>query len=361
MSVTGAASFSGPVSFSTVSASTGIFNNLNVTGVAVFTGPVSMGPLAANYLATQRADVGFEGVNIQGTPGTNSLVLLSGNTILGGDLSVTGTANFGSLNVDSLTIDALTLQTLSANTGVINSLTSTSITTSSVQTTTLSSSTIQATGVNVSSNVNVGGSLNVSGASVFTGPVSMSLLAANYLATQRADVGFEGVNIQGTPGDNSLVLLSGNTILGGDLSVTGTANFGSLNVDSLSIDNLALQTLSANTGVINSLSSTSITTSSLASSSVQTTTLSSSTIQATGVNVTSNVAVGGNLNVVGSAVFTGPVSMSLLAANYLATQRADVGFEGVNIQGTPGDNSLVLLSGNTILGEDLNVTGTANF
>jgi hypothetical protein len=332
---TGATITTASISDLTVSTATHQNGTLLVSGAAVFTGPVDMSLLAANYLATQRADVGFEGVNIQGTPGDNSLVLLSGNTILGGDLSVTGTANLSTAVISNLVTSSVSAPIISASTGLIGALLATgaTITTASVSDLTVSTATHQ------------NGSLLVAGAAVFTGPVDMSLLAANYLATQRADVGFEGVNIQGTPSTNSLVLLSGNTILGGDLSVTGTANLSTAVISNLITSSLSAPTISATTGLIGALVATGAT---ITTVSVSDLTVSTATHQ------------NGSLLVSGASVFTGPVDMSLLAANYLATQRADVGFEGVNIQGTPSTNSLVLLSGNTILGGDLGVTGTVN-
>ena len=317
------------------------------------------------------------------TIGGNSVALL-GNTTINGDISITGNSTIGSNSADLLTINANT--TLNTNTITLGSNLAIDVDTLFID------SLANEVGIgttNPDAKLQVVGTANVSGNVTFSANATVLGLANNNggmnTTTANASVALNvGASLQvnttafrvGTTvnsvitstmiGGNSIAFL-GNTIVSGDLTVTGNTQLGDAATD--------LVTVYANS--ISLISNVSIDAGTLFVDSLNNrvgigTNAPDAPLRVVGAaNVTGNAVIGGTANVTGLATLSGgmntttanvSVALNVGANATLSTTTLDIGNTTVNTvisSSRIGGNSIAFL-GNSVISGTATVTSLAN-
>jgi hypothetical protein len=330
----------------TVAGTTTLNDSLDVNASSDFSGNIVLSDSADFTMKTIPQVIG--GVTV--TPTKFSIDGATGNTIIEGNLGVTGTSTF----TGDMTAGDISANDIAANTvGTISDISvggNLSVTGTSTFT-----GDVGAVNVNISNDLNITGDISVVGTSSFTGDMTAGNIDASTLDT------------------------TGDVSVGGDLSVTGTSSFtGDItagNIDASTLDTTGDVSVGGNTSMTGSLSVT--------STSSFTGDMTAGNIDASTLDTTGDVGVGGDLSVTGTSSFTGDITAGNIDASTLDTT-GDVSVGGnTSITGTlavtstssfTGDMTAgnidastldttgnVTIGGNTDITGNLNVTGTSSF
>ena len=223
--------------------------SLNVTGISTFsditvTGNAGIGSLNVTGISTLET-LGVTGTASAGFLEVTGVSTFSNDVQISQDLSVTGNAGIGSLNVSG--ISTFSNITVTGNAG-IGSLNVTGVSTLGVTTaTSLSLNEVIVSGLTTTVTLNVGDTTSGIGATIqnYGGAVFAGIITAAGIDVSGGEGGsatFSDITVSGNAGIGSLNVTGISTFnddvqLSKDLNVTGNADIGSLNVTGISTFN----------------------------------------------------------------------------------------------------------------------------